>query len=129
PRRRAPARGAGRAADGGAMRGRLVGAALLGGLLAAGCGYRLAGGGSGVLPPTVRIVAVTTFENRTARTEIEQRVTEEVAREFSRRGRYKVVTDPAGADALLEGAITDFRTNPVQFNAEGRATRVETVVL
>jgi len=40
-----------------------------------------------------------------------------------------VVTDPAGADALLEGAITDFRTNPVQFNAEGRATRVETVVL
>ena len=81
------------------MRGRLVGAALLGGLLAAGCGYRLAGGGSGVLPPTVRIVAVTTFENRTARTEIEQRVTEEVAREFSRRGRYKVVTDPAGADA------------------------------
>ena len=111
------------------MTGRIGGALLLCSLLAQGCGYRLAGGGSGVLPPSVRVVAVTTFENRTARTEIEQRVTEEVAREFSRRGRYKVVTDPAGADALLEGAITDFRTNPVQFNAEGRATRVETVVL
>ena len=111
------------------MRGRLGRALLLACVLAQGCGYRLAGGGSGVLPPSVRVVAVTTFENRTARTEIEQRVTEEVAREFSRRGRYKVVTDPAGADALLEGAITDFRTNPVQFNAEGRATRVETVVL
>ena len=110
------------------MTGRGALAALLACAATLGCGYRLAGGGSGVLPPNVRIVAVTMFENRTARTEIEQRVTEEVAREFSRRGRYKVVTDPAGADALLEGAITDFRTNPVQFNAEGRATRVETVV-
>ena len=111
------------------MKGSPGAAVLLACLLAQGCGYRLAGGGSGVLPPTVQVVAVTTFENRTARTEIEQRVTEEVAREFSRRGRYKVVTDPVGADALLEGAITDFRTNPVQFNAEGRATRVETVVM
>lgn len=103
-------------------------ALLLSGVALTGCGYRLAGGGAGVLPPTVRVVAVLTFENRTARPEIEQRVTEEVAREFARRGRYRVVTDPTGADALLEGAITDFRTSPVQFNAEGRATRVESVV-
>ena len=29
---------------------------------------------------------------------------------------------------MLEGAIIGFRTDPVQFNSEGRATRVETVV-
>ena len=33
------------------------------------------------------------------------------------------------ADAYLEGAVTDFRTTPVQFNAEGRATRLETAVV
>jgi outer membrane lipopolysaccharide assembly protein LptE/RlpB len=105
-------------------------AAIAAALLAAsGCGYRLVGQGSGVLPSTVKVVAIRTFENRTTRPEIEQRITEEVAREFSRRGDYRVVTDAEGADALLEGAVTDLRTNPVQFNQEGRATRVETVVL
>lgn len=103
----------------------LVLAALLAGT---GCGYRLAGANS-FLPPSIRTVAIIPFENRTARPEIEQRVTEEVAREFARRGGYRVVADPTGADALLAGAVTDFRTNPVQFSEDGRATRVETVVL
>jgi TolB-like protein len=95
---------------------------------AGGCGYRLAGGNT-FLPPHVRVIVITPFENQTTRPEIEQRVTEEVAREFAKRGGYKVVAETAGADALLEGAVTDLRTNPVQFNEEGRATRVETVVL
>ena len=55
-------------------------------------------------------------------------ISEETAREFSRRGRYRVVTARLGADALLEGAITGFRSDPVEFNEDGRATRVETVV-
>jgi len=37
--------------------------------------------------------------------------------------------DRAGADALLEGAVTRFETTPVQFNAQGRATRVEITVV
>jgi TolB-like protein len=93
----------------------------------AGCGYALVGRNT-FLPDRIRIIVVTPFENRTQRPQIEQRVTEEVARELSKRGRYRIATDRAGADALLEGAIVDFRTNPVQFNAQGRATRVETVV-
>ena len=74
------------------------------------------------------MIGIAPFENRTTRPEIEQRVTEEVAREFAKRGRYRVVTERSGADAWLEGAIADFRTSPVQFNLQGRATRVETVV-
>jgi TolB-like protein len=96
-------------------------------LAASGCGYKLAGATT-FLPPHIRVIAVTPFENRTQRPEIDQRVTEEVTRELSRRGRYRVVTDRVGADALLEGSITDFRTNPVQFNVQGRATKVQTVV-
>lgn len=97
--------------------------------LLSGCGYSLVGRvDSGVLPDHIRIITILPFENRTNRPEIEQRVTEEVAKEFSTRRRYRVVTERAGADAVLEGAITGFRTDPVQFNEEGRATRVETVV-
>jgi TolB-like protein len=96
-------------------------------LSCAACGYRLVGQ-STVLPEHIRVVAVTPFENRTTRPEIEQRVTEQVTREFSKRRRYTIVTGRDGADALLEGAVTGFRTNPIQFNAQGRATRVETTV-
>lgn len=99
---------------------------VLAGLCAA-CGYRLMGQ-STVLPERIAVVAITPFQNRTTRPEIEQRVTEQVSREFSKRKRYRVVTGRDGADALLEGAVTGFRTNPVQFNTQGRATRVETTV-
>jgi len=94
-----------------------------------GCGYRLAGTG----PPipgleNIKVLVVVPFENRTTRPEIEQRVTEEVARELSKRGRYEVVTDRASADAMLEGAITSYRTSPVEFGTDSRATRIEAVV-
>ena len=102
--------------------------ALLACWLLQGCGYALIGRGSTLLPEHIRIISIVSFENRTNRPEIEQRVTEEVAKEFSRRRRYRIVTERTGADAVLEGAITGFRTDPVQFNEEGRATRVETVV-
>jgi TolB-like protein len=95
---------------------------------ALGCGYKLAGTGT-FLPPTIKTIAVAPFENRTARPEIEVRVTEAVARELSRHSGLKIVTDKDAADAYLEGAVTDFRTTPVQFNAEGRATRLETAVV
>ena len=91
------------------------------------CGYSLQGTSS-ALPESIRIIALVPFENQTTRPEIEQRVTEETARQLASRGRYRVVTDRAAADAVLEGAIVGFRTNPVQFNLEGRASRVETVV-
>lgn len=92
-----------------------------------GCGYRVVGSGS-TLPDHIKIIAVLPFENNTTRPEIEQRVTEEVAQEFSRRRRYSVVTDRGAADAVLEGAIASYRTTPVLFTEAGRATRVEAVV-
>ena len=94
----------------------------------AGCGYRLAGSGGGFLPEHIKILVVVPFENRTTRPEIEQRVTEEVARQFSKRGRYQVVTDRTIADATLEGAVTAYRTVPVEFGEDSLATRVEAAV-
>jgi TolB-like protein len=95
---------------------------------AAGCGYKLAGTGT-FLPKSIKTIAVAPFENRSARPEIEVRTTEAVARELSRRGGFKVVSDRTTADALIEGVVTDFRTTPVQFNSQGRATRLETAVV
>lgn len=93
------------------------------------CGYHLAGtGGRSVLPEHVKAIVVLPFENRTTRPEIEQRVTEAVAAQLSRRGGYQVVTSLAIADATLEGAITSYLTTPVAFTPEGLASRAEAVV-
>lgn len=96
-------------------------------LAATGCGYKLSGANS-FLPERIRAVGVAPFENRTRRPEIDQRLTEQVTREFAKRGGYTVVSRTEEADAWLEGAVADFRTQPVQFNEQGRATRLETVV-
>lgn len=101
-------------------------AAILAG--AGGCGYRLAGTGGGSAFPQVRVIVVVPFENRTRRPEIEQRVTEAIARELSKRGKYEVVTDRAKADAMLDGAVTGYRTTPVEFGSTSLATRVEALV-
>ena len=106
--------------------GALLAAAL--NAVAGGCGYRLAGTGS-FLPQDIKVIAIAPFENRSSRPEIEVRTTEAVARELSRHGGTKIATDKTQADAYLEGAVTDFRTTPVQFNAQGRATRLETTVV
>ncbi len=93
-----------------------------------GCGYKLAGTGT-FLPANIKTIAVAPFENRTTRSEVEVRVTEAVSRELSRHGATKVVVDKALADAYLEGVVTEFHTSPVQFNSEGRATRLESTVV
>lgn len=97
------------------------------------CGYRLSGLGTSVLPETVSAVAIIAFENRTLRPEIEQRVTEAVASELARRGRskagrLKVVKQVGLADAVLEGAVTRYQTRSVEFDGNGRATRIEVEV-
>jgi TolB-like protein len=85
---------------------RLAPVAALAALVCAGCGYRLAGTGT-FLPKDIKTIAVAPFENKTSRPEIEVRTTEQVARQLSQRGGYKVVTDKNGADAFLEGTITE----------------------
>jgi hypothetical protein len=92
-----------------------------------GCGYKLAGKVN-FLPEHIRVINLESFENRTNRPEIEQRVTEEVARQFARRGNYRVVTTLDGADASMEGVISSYRTEPVEFNAAGRATQMLAIV-
>ena len=91
-------------------------------VLAAGCGYTLAGRGS-FLPDYIETVAIPTFENRTAVFDVEQLLTQEVRTAFIGRGSYRVQTGTSGADASLIGAITNIRIEPASFNADQQASR------
>ena len=97
---------------------------LLSVLALTGCGYALVGKGNS-LPPTIHTIDVPAFVNKTTRVELEQRVTQSVAEEFVSRGRLKLVTNPAEADAILHGSIDTFGIFPVAFNTQGRATQYQ----
>ncbi|MDE3168794.1 MAG: LptE family protein [Acidobacteriota bacterium] len=58
-----------------------------------------------------------TFKNDTVQYRIEQRFTEAVIREFITRTKYRIVSDPASADAVLRGEILSIDTSPVLFDA------------
>jgi hypothetical protein len=89
---------------------------------ASGCGYALAGRGS-FLPATIRVIAIPQLENQTTYIQVEQLLTEKVRNEFIGRGKYQVVTEPAGADAVLTGTITGINIHPVAFTNQQIASR------
>lgn len=91
-------------------------------LVAAGCGYHVAGRTTH-LPSSVKTIAVLTMENRTSRYRIEQLLTEAVVRELLARSSYRIVSDPAFADAVLRGKVTGLESSALLFDTTtGRAT-------
>jgi outer membrane lipopolysaccharide assembly protein LptE/RlpB len=94
-------------------------------LLLAGCGWHLVGRGAGALDPRIRVIAVPLFGNETKRAEVDLRLTEAVTNELLRRGRFKVVPEAEGADAVLAGVVKAYETFNVAFDDEGRVTRTE----
>jgi len=94
-------------------------------LLAAGCGYHVAGRAD-LMPKNIRTIAIPALGNATVRYKLAPLVTADIAREFISRTHYTIVSDPQQADAVLSGAITNFSDSPTI--ATTRATAVQVVV-
>jgi hypothetical protein len=91
-------------------------------LAGSGCGYALAGRGS-FLPDYIRSVGIPQLTNASTFFEVEQILTEKIRTEFIGRGRYTVLPDAAGADAVLSAAITSITVQPVGFTEQQLASR------
>lgn len=96
-------------------------------VVSSGCGYSLAGRGS-FLPESIKTIGVPLFGNSSQVFDIERRLTERVRSEFIGRGKYRVLPDAAGADAVLMGEITSVTLSPSSFNEQQLATRYAIVV-
>ncbi len=112
------------------MRRRLLALVLVPLVLAplAGCGYSLAGRGS-ALPAHIKTIGVPLFTNATTVFDVEQTLTQRVRLEFIGRGRYKVVSDDIGTDAVLKGDITGISIRPTAFDNNQQASRYEITVV
>lgn len=86
------------------------------------CGYALAGRGS-FLPDTIKVIGIPDFTNNTTFYQVEQVLTAKVRSEFIGRGKYKVLPEDAGVDAVLKGEITSISVTPSLFNEAQQATR------
>ena len=96
-------------------------------LLCTGCGYALAGRGA-FLPTDIRTVGIPPLVNRTTFFDVEQILTEKTRNEFIGRGKYRVVPDATGADAVLNGEITSITLSPVGFTTTQLASRYRFVL-
>ena len=95
---------------------------VLAALSCASCGYSLAGRGS-FLPASIKTVGIPTFTNTTAYFEIGQILTEKVRSEFIGRGKYRILPEATGVDALLTGQVTSVSVAPASFTGQQQASR------
>ncbi|MBI4263260.1 MAG: hypothetical protein HY657_02695 [Acidobacteria bacterium] len=91
-------------------------------LASSGCGYALAGRGT-FIPDYIRSVGIPQLQNNSTFFQVEQVLTEKIRTEFIGRGRYSVLPDATGADAVVTGAITGITVQPVGFTEQQLASR------
>jgi hypothetical protein len=88
-----------------------------------GCGYSLAGRGS-FLPAYIRTIGIPAFTNHSPVFNLETLLTQKVRAEFIGRGKYQVLPEATGVDALLTGEVTAVSVAPASFNPQTQlATR------
>ena len=93
-----------------------------------GCGYQTGGKGE-TLPATLHTIAIPAFKNVTTKYKLTGMLPQEIGREFIGRTRYRIVSDPAQADAVLEGSITRYYSSPTVYDpATSRSSGVQIIV-
>jgi outer membrane lipopolysaccharide assembly protein LptE/RlpB len=75
-------------------------------LLLSGCGYHVAGSAN-LLPAEIHTIAVLPWRSTSIQYKLSDYLSESVTREMITRTRYKIVADPAQADAVLSGAVAN----------------------
>jgi len=98
-------------------------------LLAAGCGYHIAGKAN-LLPADVHTIAVAPWGNASVRYRLSNYLTAAVSRELLARTRYRLVTDISKADVVLYGSVANILQggSPLYDNATNRTTAGNVVV-
>lgn len=94
------------------------------------CGYHVATSGtSEALPTNIKTIAVPAFNNVTVSYRLTSYLPEAITREFISRTRYRVVSDPKDADAVLTGSVIRVDSVPLTVDPKtGRAASIQSIV-
>jgi hypothetical protein len=93
------------------------------------CGYGV-GGKAITIPQGIHTIAIPAFGSSTMRYRLADQLPQEIGREFNTRTRFRAVTDPSEADAVLRGTINSAGIAPtVSDPTSGKATVVQVTVV
>lgn len=92
------------------------------------CGYALAGRGNAV-PATVKRIGVPMLVNQSKTPDLDRILTEAIRHELLAKGRYTVVPDATGVDAVLTGVIMPVRMTPMGLTQANQASRYLVTVM
>ena len=106
------------------MSRRLPAVALALCVAAAGCGYSLVGKGV-TTDPVIKRIGVPLFKDRTGKPGSTRRSPSKVIEELLQRGRFDVVQQANGVDALVEGEIMAYNVAPIGFGSRGDGTTTQ----
>ena len=81
----------------------------------------------GTVPPATLLLGPEAYQRRRIKDALLGTVPADINRELLSRTRYKIVSDPNQADAVLTGTVNNFVAYPT-ISAGGRSTTVEAVV-
>jgi hypothetical protein len=84
------------------------------------CGYALVGRGT-VVDPGIKKIGVPLFRDATGKPGLDQRITQKVVEELLKRGRFDVLHDRTGVDAVIEGELLRYDATPVGFSGAAGA--------
>lgn len=95
----------------------------------ASCGYHV-GGKADLMPKSVQTIAIPAFSTLSTRYRLGDILPQEIGREFTERTRFRVVSDPSMADAVLNGAINTVQVFPnIVDPGSVKATMVQATVV
>lgn len=93
-----------------------------------GCGYHVAGT-TNALPKNITTIAVPAFGNVSTQYKVSDLLAGAMTRELISRTRYRVTSNPDGADAVLSGAVVNFVSYPtIVDNNSQRNTAVQVIL-
>jgi outer membrane lipopolysaccharide assembly protein LptE/RlpB len=89
-----------------------------------GCGYSLRTS----LPPGIQSIHVPVLENRTQEPGIEDFITQALTQAVAQSGRVRIARNAQDADAVLEGAVVEYRLNALSFNRSANVTSYRLII-
>jgi len=93
------------------------------------CGYHVSGHAD-LLPKRIHTIAIPAFGNATSRYKLSETITSALTREFISRTRYRIVADPAQAEAVLTGNVVNIFTAATVYDpTKNRASAAEAIVI
>jgi len=94
----------------------------------AGCGYALAGKYNN-MPAHIKRIGVPTFQNLSPIADLDRLFTEAVKAELRSRGKFTIVSDATGVDAVLTGSILSVAFEPMAFSPTQQASQYSVTVI